>query len=133
MPSIGPALKREVRLFARARFAVGVSRFASDLQAVGPKDTGRLVSGIAVTNRSTTSNIFSADVVSKAKSRQGFDYPSFLNAAPSITPTKAKFLRFNVGGRTVYSKGFTNRHLAWWDKSVTEPIWGDTMQKVWDR
>lgn len=87
-----------------------------------PLDTGSLAVGMKPGQVKSTGNTVESDIESTTKNA-GFDYPEYIDKVARVMPTRRKFLRFMVGGTTVFSRGFTNRHRGWWKKSVTQARW----------
>lgn len=85
-----------------------------------PVDTHRLRRGLTSDITDSAGDTMAAVFKSTSTSRQGsFDYPAYLDVAPRIAPTKAKYLTFQVNGQWVNSAGFDNTHVGWW----TEKVW----------
>lgn len=121
-------LELALRLRAREVFDSALRETVAEVKADAPKLTGATERGIRFQNRSVTGRVLRAEIVSTA-TNQGFDYPAYLNVTRRVAPTRAKYLRFTVGGQTVFSKGFDNTHFRWWTASLGL----DTGETVWSR
>lgn len=122
--SIQSELTRSVTNHARKRMDSAGRRMEFIVRDDAPEDTGRLKQGVKVGPTRSTGNILTAEITSNAVSDEGFDYPAYLNKVSRVMPTRRKYLRW-IGrdGRPIFSKGFANRHKAWWTKTVTAKNW----------
>lgn len=132
-------LVQSVRTSARRAFDIAAREVVQDIRQHPdtPIDTGDLRKGIESRGRVVTGLVYKIDIKSTTKNA-GFDYPEFLHErAGRISPTRAKYLRFQVGGQTVFSKGFDNIHTGWWDKVLQkdrdETIWTEALKKAYER
>lgn len=124
------------RTDVRLAFIDGYKRTLEDLERCAdlPVDTGRLRRGIEITVGQLVGNRMQATYKSTAESDRGFDYPGYLNVAPRIAPTKAKYLHFEVNGQWVRSAGFDNRHFRWWDNCWRDGgLWFDNIRAAFAR
>lgn len=124
-------------MLAVQEWAVGVVSRAVDVMVADvrndpttPRATGRLAGGIRAGQIRRTGTTIEADIESFALSQDGFDYPEFIDQTARVMPTRRRFLRFEIGGRTVYSRGFENPHRGWWKKTVTEQAWVDALTRA---
>lgn len=127
--SIESDLNRAVIDHARRRHQSAGRRMEFTVRSTAPEDTGRLSQGVRVGPTKSTGSVLTAEITSNALSDEGFDYPLALNVMRRIAPTRRKYLRwYGRDGRPIFSKGFTNRHKAWWDKSVTAKNWTSALK-----
>lgn len=113
-------LTRKYNDYQRRRVGVAM-QLAEDLaraDPVVPVDTGQLESGIRVINRFIAAPRYRAIITSRALSADGANYARILEVAPRIAPRRRKFLRFEVAGEVVFSKGFDNVHFRWWTRLI---------------
>lgn len=109
-------LQRKFNDYMRQRVVVAFDLTEELVKAdpLVPRDTRNLESRITFVNRLVAAPRYRGIITSQAFGDGGADYAAILEAAPRIAPRTRQFLRFEVGGEEVFSKGFNNVHYQWW-------------------
>jgi hypothetical protein len=132
-------LKADIRLVARRVFTEGQRKIQDEFRTsrtgsmprgtangragVIPRDTGDLQLSLKATSMSLTTDIMKVDVAVTA-SRNGFDYPEFLEEQPTLGGSRA-------GSRTRRRLAPTaNQHSGWWSGWWTDGGAGDRWERV---